>query len=594
MGLAAIICQNAKQGEGQTALKRLLNSNSARLASTVVDGAWREGLYPKTGEVDIAAGLVWLTLGSPSAACRWRAAHSIRSFARFGEWEVVDALFGRFHSADAHPYQAPELPFYFLHARLWLLIALARVAMDHPQNVGKYADELKAIALDKSMPHVLLRHFAAQALLACASAGSVVLSEADAKALKTVNESPFPKRKTKKHPRDSFYMGRPGSMPEPESEFHMDYDFDKYDVSSVSDTFDRSRWDTKDAMTAWVRKYDPHITGMYANGGRSVRHEDRIRGMTARYHVYGQQLGWHALLLVAGEFLAKYRVVQHPYDDDDPWHEWLRRWLLTRNDGLWLADGVDRPPVDAQVNLYEKGEKGPVLTGDKARLLSLLNIESSIEEEVIVAGDWRSVDGIEIHITSALTPSRCAKKLAVELSQEEPFQAWLPRAEEYEGGGEGSLPEREPYRSWIVWPSVEPRLDETDPLGVTSAIRRLRFTKVVNAISSLKSLDPFRRTWVDPTGRVAARSEAWGRNPAHDEEECTSVERLVCNSGFLKDVLLKQRAELLVLVILRRYDKGFGSRDSRYWHTTAVVRIDPSLDFKFYPGAINKPHVMKY
>jgi hypothetical protein len=594
MGLAGIISQKTKRGEGQIALKRLLNSRSARLASTVVDGVWKEGLYPKTGETDVAAGLVWLKLGSPSAADRWRAAHSIRSFARFGKWEVIDSLIGRLHSTDAHPYQARELLFYFLHARLWLLIAVARVAMDHPQNVGKYADALKAIALDKSTPHVLLRHFAAQALLVCANAGSIVLSEVDAKALKTVNESPFPKRKTKEYPRDSFYMSRPDSMPKPELEFHMDYEFDKTDVTSVSDIFDRSRWETKDAMTAWVRKYDPHITGMQERGGRSIRPWDRIRGMTARYHLYGQQLGWHTLFLVAGEFLAKYPVVQHPYDDGDPWREWLRRELLTRNDGLWLADGVDRPPVDAQVNLYEKGEKGLVLTGDKTRLLSLLNIESSMVEEVVVAGNWHSVDGIEIYITSALAPPRYAKKLALQLSRQDPFQAWLPRAEEYDDGGEYSRFEKEPYKPWIIWPSVEARLDETDQLGVTSAVRRYCFTKAVNAISSLKAMDPFRRTWVDPTGRVAARSEAWGRNPAHDEEESICAERLVCSSGFLKHVLLKRRAELLVLVILRRYDKGFGSRDSQYWHTTAVVRIDQSLDFKFYPGAINKPHVMEY
>ncbi|MDE3118797.1 MAG: hypothetical protein KGL03_07255, partial [Nitrospirota bacterium] len=118
--------------------------------------------------------------------------------------------------------------------------------------------------------------------------------------------------------------------------------------------------------------------------------------------------------------------------------------------------------------------------------------------------------------------------------------------------------------------------------------------KAVNEISSLKALDPFRRTWADPKGRVAARSEAWGRNPAHDKEESISAERLVCRSEFLRDVLLKRRAELLVLAILRRYDKGFGSRDSQYWHTTAVVRIDQSMNFEFYPGAINKPHVMKY
>jgi len=98
MGLAATICEKTKQGEGQIALKRLLNSNSAKLASTVVDGVWKDGLYPKSGETDIAAGLLWRTLGSPSAAHRWRAAHSIRCFARFGKWEVIDALIRRFHS----------------------------------------------------------------------------------------------------------------------------------------------------------------------------------------------------------------------------------------------------------------------------------------------------------------------------------------------------------------------------------------------------------------------------------------------------------------------------------------------------------------
>ncbi len=594
MGLTAIICEKAKHGEGQIALKRLLNSNSAKLASTVVDGVWRDGLYPKGGETDITAGLLWRTLGSPSAAHRWRAAHSIRCFARLGKWEVIDALIGRFHSTDAHPYQAPELPFYYLHARLWLLIALARVAIDHPQNVTKYADTLKTVALGTNVPHVLMRHFAARTLLACVSGGRIVLSEGDIKALKRVNASPFPMKKTKQYERDSIYKKRPGSMPKPGFDFNLDYDFDKHDVAKVSGMFDRSRWETKDAITAWVRKYDPQVKSMYESGGRAVRQRDRLREMTDRYHLYGQQLGWHALYLVAGEFLAKYPVVQRPFDDNDPWREWLRHESLTRRNGLWLADGVDRPPVGAQVNLYEIGDKGLVLTGDKAKLLSLLNIESSIGEEVVVAGDWRSADGIEIDIWSALAPPRFAKKLALQLSQEDPFRAWLPRAEERDDGDEYSLSEKEPYEPWVVWPHIEAGLDETDLLGVTAAVRRLYFTKAINEIGALKPLDPFRRTWGDPTGRVAARSEAWGRNSAYDEEESISAKRLVCSSGFLKDVLMKRRAELLVLVRLRRYEKGIGSLGSQYLHTTAVVRIDNSLDFKLYPGAINKLHKMKY
>jgi hypothetical protein len=594
MGVAAVICEKTKRGEGQIALKRLLNSSSAKLASTVVDGVWNEGLYPKSGETDIAAGLVWLTLGSPSAAYRWRAAHSIRSFARFGKWEVIDALIGRFRSTDAHPYQAPELPFYFLHARLWLLIAIARVAIDHPQDVAKYADALKTIALDKSTPHVLLRHFAAQALLACASGGSIVLSEADVKALKTVNESSFPKKKTKEYPRESIYSARPDSIPGPKPEFYLDYDFDKTEITSASEIFDRSRWETKDALTAWVRRYDSQVSSMYESGGRSVRQRDPYRGISPLYHGYGHQLAWHSLHLVAGDFLGKYPVAQRPYDDDDSWHEWLRREVLTRDDGLWLADGVDRPPVDAQVNLYEKGEKGLVLTGDRARLLALLNIESSIAEKLVVAGDWRSADGIGIHITSALAPPEHAQKLALQLVREEPFQAWLPRVEEYDGGDEYSQSDREPYKPWIVWPSMQVRLDETDPLGVASAVQRLHFTKAVNTISSLEPLDPFRRTWVDSKRRVAVRSCAWGRTPAYDEDEAISAKRLVCSSKFLKNVLLNQRSELLVLVILRRYDKGLGSRGSQYWHTTAVARIKRSLDFEFYLGANNELHKMEY
>jgi hypothetical protein len=508
MGLAAIICEKTKEGEGQIVLKRLLISNSAKLASSVVDGGWKDGLYPKGGETDIAAGVVWLGLGSPSAAHRWRAAHSIRCFARFEKWKVIDAIIGKFHSTDAHPYQAPELPFYFLHARLWLLIAIARVAMDHPLNVAKYADELKAIALDKNTPHVQLRHFAAQALLSCVNGGGIVLSEVDASAIKIVNESPFPKKKVKEHPRDSFYQERPDSMPEPDPEFHMDYDFDKMDVTRVSDMFYRSRWETKDAMTAWVRKYDPKITSMYENGGRSDRHRDRIRGMTSRYHFYGQQLGWHALYLLAGEFLAKYPVFQRPYDDDDSWREWLRRELLTRNDGLWLADGVDRPPVNAQVNLYEKGKKGLVVTGNKAKLLSLLNIESSTREELVVAGDWRSADGVGIHITSALLPPRYAKKLARHLSQEDPFQAWLPRVEGYDDGGEYSHSKKEPYNPWIVWPSIEARLDETDPLGVTSAVRRLHFTPLSGRfLAKTLYLEGFRAIFLHRSHRI--KGFAW-------------------------------------------------------------------------------------
>src|SRR5207245_3566271 len=109
---------------------RLLNSDAARLSSTVADGEWKDGAYPTSDTTQISAGLVWRMLGSPYAADRWQAAHSVRRLAKFRRWKVVDALAGKLDCKDAGPFQAPELLFYYMHARLWLLIVLATVALD--------------------------------------------------------------------------------------------------------------------------------------------------------------------------------------------------------------------------------------------------------------------------------------------------------------------------------------------------------------------------------------------------------------------------------------------------------------------------------
>ena len=70
--------------------------------------------------------------------------------------------------------------------------------------------------------------------------------------------------------------------------------------------------------------------------------------------------------------------------------------------------------------------------------------------------------------------------------------------------------------------------------------------------------------------------------------------RLVCSNQFLSDVLAKRNTDLLVLVKLQRYEKGIGSRDSRFSHTIAVVCIKKTLDFEFYKGVVNKLHQTRY
>jgi hypothetical protein len=594
IGLAAELTGQASTGEGRTALANLLSTGAARLASAVADGEWRAGLYPAEKPVAIAAGLVWLCLGSPSADERWRAAHSLRCFARLGKWEVVDAVVAMVGREDAHPFQAPELPFFFLNARLWLLIALARLATDYPTRIAGYASVLRPFALGSDMPHVVMRHFAAKALLACVEGGGLALAANELEQLRCINQSRWPVQEERPGHRETFYDRRPAEAPKPASEFHLDYDFAKHDVEALSGCFHKPHWETVDEISAWVHKWAPTVTSMYDSGGRAGRRRDSGEYMDPRYQNHGQQLGWHALMVVAGECLAKHPVVRRAYDSGDPWEEWLRRQLLTRRDGLWLADGVDDTPLDSQVNLGERNGDGVVgITGDSARLLALVGLgagEPSIERELVVGGEWSSDDGIRVHVTSALAPAGRGEELALEASNEDGFRASLPVAQQHEDEEVYVGSDDEPLEPWTVWPSREVRLDGTDLLGAASVAGRIRFTPEVVALCGLMPGDPFGREWKRTDGTVWARSQAWGSIRPYRSEEPPEGNRLVCRKELLGDVLANRRAELVLLVRLRRYEKGYGDKESQYWHTTAAIRVKPDLSVDFYKGLVNRPH----
>lgn len=587
MNLASIVCKQASAGEGQVALKRLLNGSAAKLASTVNDGGWKEGLYPPAGETETAAGLIWLRLGSPAASNRWRAAHSVRCLARLGNWSVIDSLVSKMWMRDAGAFQAPELPFFFLHARLWLVIALARIAVESPDAIARYVGALEESLRDCDGSHVLLRHFASEAILKCAKAGSIHLSEDEVNKMQGINVSPFPRLKGKMGP-TGFSSGDPQPMPaaRSKSEFHLDYDFEKYEVDSLCRVFGRPRSEIEESIGRLANKFDPKVTSMYSDGGRRAARKS-YSGMKSDYHLYGQQLAWHCLQITAGQFLTRYAVTDDSYDDN-PWPDWLGRHLLTRRDGLWLADGVDVQPLETQLNLLEKGEGELVITGDKRKLLKLVNLDATTLNELVVEGDWQSSDGIRVSISSALVNPAEAKSLARRLANEEPFRSWLPTYEEYSDGDEYQRNTKEPYTPWIVCPSAESKLDEDDPLGSICAVRRPHFTEDINALMSLKTEDPFKRSWSNSRHKIVAHSEAWGPSSRHGRIDTSIGLRLVCAAQLLKQVLLAKDADLVVLVRLERYEEGSHNRASRFSHTTGVVRIKQSLRFEFYEGAVNK------
>jgi hypothetical protein len=593
LNFAAELNAGANLGVGQTALTRLLQSGPAKLASNTADGPFTPGLYSSGDPVGTTAELIWFVLGSPAGRRRWMGAHSLRTAVRLGRAEVLDAVIACFDRRDAAPFQAPELPFFYLHAQLWLLIAMARIALEAPSEIARHRSFLEKITFDPSDHHVLRKHFAAKALAACAQGGGLKLSKAALKALDKVGRSPYPTKRSKEGGDNSYYPSRPEGAAKPNPELHLDLDFSKDDVKRMSNLFRQPHWKTVDAMTAWVRQHDADVAYMHEAKGRSGSGYDYVRGINPEYHTYGEQLCWHAMHAIAGDLLAKHPVVRGPYDGNDPWADWLESQALTHADGLWLADGVDWQPLDIWTTLRVAGSEGVGLTSNSVTLQALLGIDRSVGDWLVVEGSWSSIEGVDVRVMSALAPCSKGVALAKAVAAADPFHAYFPHLQSHEDGDATEALRNAPYLPWVVVGDSEARLDEVDPLAVSGATQRRRLSQAANDFGQLTSTDAFGREWAAPSGEVQVRSELWIESHSRREGRKEGA-RLLCRASFIRDYLAANDADLLLLVRLRSYKEGRVEVRSRHWHTTAVVRVTRSLDVTYFPGRANELHESKY
>jgi hypothetical protein len=327
------------------AIERLVLRSTEALPDDLGDGPWHPELAVPSEPATVVAGLLWCRLGAPDARSRWRTAHAVRRVVALERTDVLRALLGWLERPDANAFQDRKLPFFQLHAKLWLLIALARVARDAPGAIAPARGPLEAVAFDAAFPHTVMRHFAAEALTGLSQALDPADRAALHERLRNVNVSKIPAVKEMRV-RNDFYSRRPADCPEPSDRFRFEYDFEKYEVDGLARVFGASVWVVGDACHTWIRRWDPSISHMYDCPRRTARGEfgsgDHYGDSSPQRDRYGGYLAWHALMLTAGEFLVT-RPVSGDSWCDNPWSDWLAGHTLSRRDGLWLADGTDYP-----------------------------------------------------------------------------------------------------------------------------------------------------------------------------------------------------------------------------------------------------------
>lgn len=586
LNLASLVSASAAPSVPKLAFERMLDDAAGRLADDVGDGPWRAGLDPGDDPDATVAGLIWFCLGSPEAKSRWRAAHVVRSCARLGRWPVIAKLFDMLGAHDAGAFRDQKLPFFVLHAKFWFLLAVARIALDFPNEIAAYAARLEAIALDDAFPHVGLRDVAVRTLKICLGKSRSAAAKDTLKKIAAVHKSKFPKAKKSSYVATRMW-DRPNDVPKPEPDFNFEYDFEKYKITDLGRMFGVPQWEAGDRCIRWIRTMSPDSSSMYDFAGRSKpsRGSDGYReGTDDRFHSYGTYLAWHARALAGGELFLERPVVRlERYEES--WEDWLKDYRVTRPDGLWLSDGVGPYPARACDDLSDGTSKQSRPTSDQGTLLNLAGIEigKPLGQSVLVAGSWSSPDNVSVNIMSALVPKGEAELAAVALGAASEHNLYLPSLRAYEGedeDGDFGNDENTPCKVWISRREAYSKLDKYDPYGSDAAIQRPRLTMAINTDFAAASKDPWSADWLMPGGKRAYSADAWGMRrgdgQAEKAEEGTAV---VCDTAFLLEVLRSLDCSLLLLVKLDLYIEGnrYGDDEtssSKFVHSWLTATID--------------------
>jgi hypothetical protein len=527
------------------------------------DGPWSRELEPPANMDQSIAGYIHATLAEPRASIRWQAAHVVAELCRFGTTAIIDSLVERAQKHSGGPFADAKLHFYGLHARQWLLIALSRAAIDAPSVVSRHSTFLLDQALTEM--HVLIRHFAAGAVLSLAERG-VAIDTQVIKQLQDVNTSQFPVITSESYKR--YALHNPASnRREKDDHFIFSYDMDRYWFEFLGKCFAVSSSQIEDIAENVIRQdWQLQVDGHWQKDERHQRGIFRAERETWHSHSsypptddLSFYLSYHSMMISAGKLLAALPVHQDPDDSVNDFDDWIRGHLLTRSDGYWVADRRDPEPLE------QSDWRNETLTDDwkwnvcKKDFDRVLGLDSA---RINVWGRWVRGDSGRtetIQISSALVSSQRSPALLRAAQCAEPLDYRIPPT------GDDLQIDSGPYqlRGWVDNETNNPGRDEFDPWAGSIQVPAPKPAQFVCDAMSLKPGDQ-ERVWFrssEEKQEPMLWSQTWGTGHEDSEPQGNSGHRLQTSRAFLSMLLNEFRMDLIVKVQINREN-----RRSKYDH----------------------------
>ncbi|MBI2353660.1 MAG: hypothetical protein HYV06_01300 [Deltaproteobacteria bacterium] len=527
---------------------------------------------------------------------RWKAAHTLRRLARHGCLDIVKATVDQSCRLVDKSFRDPTAPFYFLAAKLWLMISLYRISVETPSALVPHKDQILKIATTSDLPHVAIQEYAKKTLLQLAASGVITLTVSEKDQLDKVNVTI--KGKTKKG-RDSFRSF--GHTRDGKRRFRFDEtDTLRYwyedilrifptvsqeQVLTIGEQWIIDKWGASDEANYWDKE------------PRKSRYDDRKYNLWSHRHHsrptierYGTHLEWNAMYCIVGELLKSHPVIDEEDGQYGSFSYWLSHVLLT-DDPEWLSD--HRGPTPLELRFWKddpRTDKGWLQNINRAELLSEVGLTAPNREGWIVVSSGYTTHytkrEVHVRINSALVSPETAPALVRALQTED--DVWGLRLP-YENSDYqiNSKPFR--LQGWLIHLDGDLRFDDDDPFRYeVNQMRVIPGGKLEKTLKLTREASDH-QTWIcSDTDEAAFSYEAWCDEPSPDDDyyprrNRSSGWRLWAKIDKIRDFLVTNRWDLICEVQFERelrkeYGRAHESAEKEKKHNKVILlRSDGSI-----------------
>lgn len=441
-GFISLMSGYIRSDEADEVLKYSLDRFELHIEDDFGDGEWSDWLKTDENVLACIAGLIWSALGSPRSAMRWNAAHTVRTLADLNCGETIDFLIDWLNKGEVGPYGSIKFPFYNLHARLYLFIALARVSLDTPALLKKHHAIFSKYVLE---PHSLIQKYsfdiASNIETSFPGTYDVELFEKMSNAVKTT----IPIRQINWGDTTDTIWHANNEIKD--VKFHFGWDFDRYWFEPLGDVFGVSGKQVEDLAAQIVTQewgLTEEQSGYYKdprsnlwNSSSAERETSHSHGSYPRTHNLDFYHSYHAMFIAASQLLQNMAVAKSRDEELNPWEDWLSRHLLSRKDGKWLAELRDPLPLQRPKWVGVKETKTWYQRISDDDFFNGLVQEQEGEFWVNISGGWTEIQESREETYSVnvciVNPDASASLMHAINTCTDPYDYYLPHYEDSDG-----------------------------------------------------------------------------------------------------------------------------------------------------------------